>query len=299
MAEHSRPKQKKKHDKNEDSIGEESLSFIVDESVQQTDVVIKVAAATFRAHSSILRQFSSCARGMPEPFTEWDLNTLTIRSGKPPAAKVVAAWLEALYWHDTSPNTPTTLHEAVPVLQFADAVGSPQVMFNTIINNIEHWHLDVPFVTSASNTQHTAMSLLGDEVFVFKTQRPGYTPPQFEVWQLPSWQSDSIKSNLIPLKNPATIVITATQYQAARHAAVEQLEELFFIAHKLRLKKLQRTLQAFLRQQLVLGADGFFHGTASEVLSSRVFHVLDHTAAADAWVKWVSQDDSLVVQPSS
>ena len=76
------------------------------------------------------------ANGMPEPFDEWDLGLLKVFDGEPPDATVVAAWMKTLHWH----NSPKTLQEALPVLHFADAVGSPPCMLDMIANNVaEEW----------------------------------------------------------------------------------------------------------------------------------------------------------------
>jgi hypothetical protein len=113
-------------------------------------VQIKAGNTTFAAHSSILRTFSSCARVMPEPFTEWDLHLLTIFDGHPPAADVVAAWLEALYWYQGARHAPSALQEALPVLRFADAIGSPAGFMNALVDRIEYnWSL---FVATPSST---------------------------------------------------------------------------------------------------------------------------------------------------
>jgi hypothetical protein len=81
---------------------------------------------------------------MPEPFIEWDLNLLAIFNGRAPAAHVVAAWLEALYWYQGGQHAPKTLQEALPVLRLSDSVGSPAGFMNALVDRIvDNWFFKV------------------------------------------------------------------------------------------------------------------------------------------------------------
>jgi hypothetical protein len=105
---------------------EAQVGRLVSSAHEPPDITIVVDDARLPAHSFILRLHSSCARGMPPSSDEWDVSNLRIGDkGDPPSKLIVLTWLEWLYCPcGTKAYTPADIVEALPLLQFADAVGT-------------------------------------------------------------------------------------------------------------------------------------------------------------------------------
>jgi hypothetical protein len=278
----------------------------------QPDVVVKVEGSTFRARSDLLRMFSACAHGMPEPLTEWDLSALTIFDGKPPSAKVVAAWLEALYWHPESPNTPKTLQDAIPVLLFADAVGSPQRMMHMIASGVqEEWSLRVlktgfPWSAGASSSAAVdddnviTLPLVGGDVYVLHKEAGTHVSGNmwYRLCRVNPHAYAKAGHTIIGLKIGVDYHIVASgsreQYHEWVQQLAKQLEELLCLAHRLHISKLALALQAFIRQQRTKGGDdGILGGDKIDrVATKRVRNVLDRDVSGEVWLKWLTGDDT-------
>jgi hypothetical protein len=107
------------------------------------DVTIVVGDFRLPAHSYLLRFHSSCASGRPAPFTEWDLTNLRIGDeGQPPSEQTVLAWLEWLYGSSTKSHSPSTIVDALPLLQFADAVGTTTAVLEAMAKSYK-WAVTV------------------------------------------------------------------------------------------------------------------------------------------------------------
>jgi hypothetical protein len=239
---------------------------------EQPDVTIKVGTATFKAHSYILRMFSSCARGMPEPFTEWDLDALTIFNGKPPSAKAVGVWLDTLYWRPLQGDAKLAdLTEAVPILQFVDAIGSPSQVANAIVDGILQCNrcLVVPNPYQSS----TVRLPLHATCLIQEADREVTVVVDFKS----SKEATLIESTY---HRNARVMIEACQM-----AAAQAFEELFFWAHKLQLMNLGIVLHDFLGQHLPHGSKGILHGQTDAILTPRVLEVLDGAIMAEGWVR--------------
>jgi hypothetical protein len=262
------------------------------------DAVVKVERSTFRAHSDLLRMFSTCANGISE-LTEWDLSALTIFDGKPPSAKVIAAWLEALYWYPESPNTPKTLQDAIPVLLFADAVGSPQRMMHTIATDVEEeWSLRVP--KSTIDGPFITLPLVGTSVYLLHTEAGTHIPGNrwYKLCKVDADMYSKSGNTLSALKAGTDYHVLSSssqeRYLSLINQLAEQLEELLYLANKLHIRKLALALQAFLRLQRAKGGkDSIFGGdVVDRVVTKRVQNVLDRETSGIAWLKWVTGDDT-------
>jgi hypothetical protein len=259
----------------------------------QPDVAIKVGGTTFAAHSSLLRMFSTCAAGMPEPFTEWDLNLLTIFDGRPPAAHVVAAWLEALYWYQGARHAPRTLQEALPVLRFADAIGSPAGFMSTLVDRImDSWYWTI---TALDGTEIRLPLVENGPLYVvltYPTMSKGFRG-NAAIYSLANSPKDLAHiEQLHGSKNPSLKELVKVQHDDLPFMLlhpVSQLEELLYWSHTLKLEKLQRVLHAFIHRQFSIpGSRGLFHGTSNQIMSSRVVRSVDFLTAAEAWAKYLT-----------
>jgi hypothetical protein len=82
----------------------------------------------------------------------------------------------------------------------------------------------------------------------------------------------------------------------AENELASQLEELLYISHTLKLEKVAKVLHAFTHQQLSVGPNGLFEGTAAHIVSGRVVRALgiQFKPAEEVWVKWITCNDNAV-----
>ena len=269
---------------------------------QAPDVHIHVGGTTFAADSAMLRMFSTCARGMPELFTEWDLDTFTVFDGAPPLPDVVAAWLEAVYWSEDAPHTPKTLQEVVPVLRFADAVGSPAAFMNALVDRItSSWALHITGIIgssfmmpiTATGPLYVALYAKYEQCTICSVPDGTTTDTTYLEGLAPYPASPLRKHFTVGTCNPSSANVMK---KAAIKEAATQLEQLLFLAHSLKLDRLAQALHAFIHLQLLVGKNGFFYKTEKLILSKRVLSSLDQKPAAEGWVRWITGDDNAVSQ---
>jgi hypothetical protein len=269
--------------------GNQSMAAYYCQGRGQPDVAIKVGGTTFAAHSSLLRMFSTCAEGMPGPFTEWDLNLINVGGLHPPAATVVAAWLEALYWYQGGQHAPKTLQEALPVLRFADAVGSPAGFMNALVDRImDNWSLSI---TASSNAPvRIPLTAACPWYVIVRTSDTFYNSAICSVAHCKDWAS---LQQLYAAQDPCVEELRKFRRDSMTFGMamnlVSQLEELLYWSHRLKLEKLAQVLHAFTRRQCsVPGAYSLFHGAVKPIMSSRVVQSVDFQTAAEAWAKYIT-----------
>jgi hypothetical protein len=250
----------------------------IQNSYVRPDITLVVGDAKIPAHSGILHVFSSCAAGLPQPCQEWDLTHLRIGDdAKPPSVSTVLAWLEWLYWTPSRPHSPSNIVDALPLLQFADAVGTNLSILEAIAKSYE-WAVRVPEpgtfglpvklvidssscyqIWNASNRhqhqQHASFSFGGQEPAV----------PEHLIIR-------SVGSGLAGLKSLAGALV----------------ERLLHIALQTHLTELFEAIETWVRLHMGV-PDSLFYGMHQDIFSPRVMQGLGTDRLAAKYLKWVSK----------
>jgi hypothetical protein len=192
-----------------------------------------------------MRLCSSCAGGLPAEAATWDISNLVI-DGQPVQRSTVIAWLDTCYvtMYDRPYEEPKQHRQSVmaatqlyQLLAFADAVGSTRGVIRECVADLDKVRVQVTL------GQQVGQLVLDSAPSYFERSRSNYdlTPPQAYLCQGQS----SVPNFRVAPEHANEIVSSNANSNAAADVAA-QLEQLLFIAHKLKLQELLQRVQAFI-----------------------------------------------------
>ncbi len=260
------------------------------------------------AHFSVLRQFSSCVRDLPrneDGPVVWDLQQLVLEDeSSPVSAEVVQLWLDAVYCRvDAARRAPQVedLDDARPLLIFADACGSSQV----VIDEIGRCLLDSPdltFTVTAEGGQLQPEEEEEDEDEQPDEQQQPEQPLSVKLLLRNAvYYIHPTQKNLCIMKeglqSRLAVAEDFTPHAAAFPSAVcSALESWLHLAGRLRMVPLCRALMDFIKTQVVVSTASVLWPAFHSIYSRRVLDCMPRELLLEALVRDSLQDRPAAVK---
>lgn len=245
------------------------------------------------AHRHVLSLFSTCVRDLPREspgstFVAWDLKQLVLEGdSRPVTAGVVQSWLDTVYSRVDAARRArrvADLDDARPLLLFADACGTSQV----VLDDLQRRLVDNPALSltvtvgdagqSEQQEQQLAVKLALRNVVYFC---------QGDVLGSKEGSNTSWTTVLaVPEFGPH-----ASSFSAA---ACSALERWLHLAGRLRLVQLCRALVDFIKAQLLPGGLSILLPAFDRIYSRRVLECMPRELLYEAMVR-----DSLLHRPAA
>lgn len=236
--------------------------------VQSQNVIDELAVGHF---DEVLRSVSAALT-----VTTWDLTLLINEGGAPVTRAVVQQWLDAVYAQvDSSRSlrlTSSCLNDTEPLLTFADAVGTDDVVMQSISRALvedSDLHFRVPFEPAK-----TVLVYLHDAVY--------YTPtvPAGTVWR------SILNENHREVLDAAGMASARALDEGGFPALLaKNLEVYLHLCGRLKLLSMTRLLLDFLKMQCLPSTRSVLLPTMGLALSPRVLHFMPRELLLEGFIR--------------